>query len=275
MTRIAIGGCCGRMGMSIASLAMSDPDIELGAVIENEDHPSVGRSYDGIVPDCPKLEVRSDLWKAMGRFDVLIEFTTPDATVLHSTVACDGGAGCVIGTTGLSEAQLKMIGKLSEKVPIVMSPNMSVGVNLVFELVREVASRLGPEYSAEIIEVHHKFKKDAPSGTAKRLAQNIAEARGLSLKKDAVYGRSGMPGERKASEIGIHAVRGGDIVGEHTVVFAGPGERVEIVHRAHSRDTFAHGALKAAAFVHGRAPGLYNMHDVLAATASREKGQGE
>ena len=173
------------------------------------------------------------------------------------------GAGAVVGTTGLQAAQIEEIRRLAARVPILQSPNMSVGVNLAFRVLALMAKALGDDYDVEITEIHHRMKKDAPSGTAAKMAEVIAEALGRRIEDAGVYGRHGLVGERSAQEIGVHALRGGDVVGDHTVVFSTVGERLELTHRAHSRDTFAQGALRAARFVATAAPGLYSMHDVL------------
>jgi len=194
---------------------------------------------------------------------VAIHFSSPEATVEHLDWSERGGHGAVIGTTGLSDGQLARIEAAAQYVPILVTPNTSRGVNVLFHLAREAARLLGEDYDVEIVEMHHHHKKDAPSGTARRLAEVILEARGGGWERDVRHGRQGMTGERAPGEIGMHALRGGDVVGDHTVVLAGPGERIELTHRAHTRATFAHGALRAAAWLAGRRPGLYSMQDVL------------
>ena len=181
----------------------------------------------------------------------------------HLAIAADAGVPMVIGTTGIGAADLERARELSATIPCVLSPNMSVGVNILFKVLAEVASTLGDDYDVEVFETHHRFKKDSPSGTALRMAQVIASALGRDLGRAGIFGRKGMVGERVKEEIAIHALRAGDVVGEHTVVFGGMGERVEITHRAHSRDNFARGALRAARWVIGRPPGVYDMQDVL------------
>ncbi len=195
--------------------------------------------------------------------EVLIEFTDPDTTLDHLGMAIEHNKAMVIGTTGFSDEQLEEIKEIAPQIPCVMAPNMSVGVNLLFKLAKEIAPVLGDDYDIEIVEAHHRKKKDAPSGTAMRIAEILAKALGRNLKGVGVYGRKGITGERTKKEIGIHAVRAGDIVGEHTITFAGTGERIEITHRAHSRDTFAQGALRAVKFVAKAKKGLYDMQDVL------------
>jgi 4-hydroxy-tetrahydrodipicolinate reductase len=200
---------------------------------------------------------------ALVRDRVLIEFSTPEASLEHLRLVARQGARAVIGTTGFSPAQREEIARLAASAAIVLSPNMSVGVTLALRALALMARALGDEYDVEITEIHHRWKKDAPSGTALRMAEVVAEALGRDLATCAVYGRQGLPGERTRPEIGIMSLRSGDVVGEHTVVFGTPGERLELTHRAHSRDTFARGALRAARFVAGRGPGLYSMPDVL------------
>lgn len=245
--KLVISGCCGRMGQSIALLAARDPAFALAGALEASGHESLGRDLGLAIGHPADLGVRivSDARIAMSAGDVVIEFTTPDVTVAHAQLARDARKPMVIGTTGLSDAQLQTLRLVAQAVPIVVSPNMSPGVNVLFELAQAAARRLG-EYDVEIVESHHKQKKDAPSGTAKRLAEVLASA------------RKQLPGA-----IPIHALRAGDIVGDHTVIFAGPSERLELIHRAHNRDVFAQGALRAARFVVNQKPGLYDMTHVL------------
>jgi len=227
-------------------------------------HPSLGCDAGvtaGIHAEDVLIEER--LESNLPRGDVLIEFTAHEASLRHVELAVQHSKALVLGTTGLDSAQQATLERAARKIPIVYAPNMSVGVNLLFKVLGDVARVLGDSFDVEIVEAHHRHKKDAPSGTAKKMAQVIAEALGRDLEGVAVPGRSGMVGERRTEEIGIFAVRGGDIVGDHTVIFAGLGERIEITHRAHSRDTFARGAVRAAKWVVGRVPGLYDMMDVL------------
>jgi len=268
MTRIIVSGGCGRMGSRIIHLLNQEPEMELTGVIEADPHPSLGKSVsEAIGVKGIDIIVESNLEKVIDGGDVVIEFSSPEATVSHLETAKSHKKALCIGTTGLNSAQMEQVKSASQTIPILSSPNMSVGVNLLFKLTGEAAAALGKGYDVEVIEAHHHFKKDAPSGTAKRLAEIIARAKGSDLAKTGVYGRSGLVGPRAEEEIGIHAVRAGDIVGEHTVIFAGTGERIELIHRATSRDTFASGALKAAKFVAGKPAGLYSMQDVLNRTA--------
>ncbi len=256
MVRVVVTGAGGRMGSTILSVCEADEEVEVLYAVEVKGHPLVGEKVAGV-------EVTDDIEKALKGADVLIDFTQPEATVEAVKACLSQKVAMVIGTTGLLEEQRRVIEDASGTIPIVFSPNMSVGVNLLFKLVYEVAKVLGEDYDVEIVEVHHRFKKDAPSGTALRLAEKIAEALNRDLKECMVTGRQGIVGERKRPEIGVLAVRAGDVVGEHTVIFGGLGERVELVHKAHSRETFARGAVRAAKWVKDKAPGLYSMWDVL------------
>lgn len=252
--KICMAGACGRMGRRILELAAEAPDIEIGGAF---DLPAqAGVTVQSVV-------VGSDAKAEVAKADVLIDFTVMHACLGNARVAAELGKAIVIGTTGLQEAQVAELRGLSERVPVVYAPNMSVGVNLLFKLTYEVAKILGLDYNVEIVEVHHNLKKDSPSGTAVRLAERAAEALGLDYGTQTAHGRQGMVGERPRAEIGMHAVRGGDVVGEHTVSFLGQGERIELSHRAHNRDNFARGALVAARFAANAKPGLYDMQQVL------------
>ena len=209
------------------------------------------------------FDIGGDVRAALAAADVLIDFTRPEGTLEHLSACLEAKRAMVIGTTGFDAAQLARIREAAREIAIVMAPNMSVGVNVALRLV-EVASRsLGPDYDIEVFEIHHKLKVDAPSGTALKLGEVAAKARGAALEKDGVFARHGTTGERKGGTIGFSVARGGDIVGDHTVFFAGPGERLEVTHRSSSRATYAQGALRAARFLAGKAPGLYDMQDVL------------
>jgi 4-hydroxy-tetrahydrodipicolinate reductase len=262
--RAVVAGAGGRMGQRIVAALDGQPGIVLCGACERLGHPSLGCDAGvtaGIHAEDVMIEERMEL--VLPRGDVLIDFTAPEASLRHVEQAVQLGKALVLGTTGLDAAQLALLERAARKIPIVFAPNMSVGVNLLFKVLGDVARVLGDSFDVEIVEAHHRLKKDAPSGTAKKMGQVIAEALGRDYEKVAVPGRSGMVGERRPEEIGIFAVRGGDIVGDHTVTFAGLGERIEITHRAHSRDTFARGAVRAAKWVVGRVPGLYDMMDVL------------
>jgi len=261
--RIAIHGIAGRMGRRISALAASDPEIDVVGAVERDSHSTVSRSLRelGIAPvDCT---VTDDVGAAAAECDVMIDFTLPAASLRAAEAAGKAGCALVAGTTGFTAEQYDEFGRHTSAIASIHAPNMSVGVNLLFAMVGDVTRRLGPGYDIEIVEMHHHHKVDAPSGTAVRLAELIAAARGVDLGEVAVYGRSGRPGERPAEQIGIHALRGGSVAGDHRVIFASPTERVELVHHAESRDTFAAGALCAAKFLAGRAPGSYTMQDVL------------
>jgi 4-hydroxy-tetrahydrodipicolinate reductase len=251
MVKLSIYGARGRMGQSISRIVLNDPQTELVGLIEEEGHEDVSGVFHGI-----KLE--SDIVKSIEPADVVIDFSTPDATMRLLGECSAKGKGMVIGTTGLEKDQLSRLHAEAEKIPIIFSPNMSIGVNLMFKIAGEITSRL-PDYDKEIIEAHHNLKADSPSGTAMELARVI------SVDGDRfVTGREGKVGPRKQNEIGIHAVRAGSIVGEHTVVWAGLFERLELTHRAQTREVFAYGAVKAAVWLSRKKAGrLYNMEDVL------------
>ena len=257
MTRIAVIGAAGRMGREVVRAALEDGSFELVGGVVEPGAPEVGADL-GELCGAGRIgvAVAEDPPEEAG---ALVEFTTPEATVEHLSY----GRPVVIGTTGLSEAQLARVEEAAEEVPVVLAPNMSVGVSLMREVVRELSEKLGAGYDIEVVEAHHRNKVDAPSGTALLLAWAAAEGRGRDLDEVAVYGREGRA-PREEGEIGIHALRGGAVVGEHRVAFYGSGEEIEVVHRALSRRTFAVGSLRAAAFVATAEPGLYSMRDVLA-----------
>jgi 4-hydroxy-tetrahydrodipicolinate reductase len=252
------------MGGRIVALVQEAGDFALVGAVERTGHRALGGDA-GEAAGIGKigLSLVDDLRAVVKEAQVVIDFTNPEAAVAHVAVAAEHRVPAVVGTTGLTAGDLARIRELSAAMPCVVSPNMSVGVNLLFKALAEIASTLGGEYDVEIFETHHRFKKDAPSGTALKMAQVIASALGRDLEKVGLYGRRGMIGERGKEEIAIHTLRAGDVVGEHTVVFGGMGERIEVTHRAHSRDTFARGALRAARWVVGRPPGLYDMQAVL------------
>lgn len=262
--RAVVAGACGRMGTAVIEVLASTGGIELAGALEHEDHPCIGQDAGrGSKTGDKGVRIVSDYSSLPAPFDVLIDFTGPAGTLRNMEFCAETKTPVVVGTTGLSEEQKEAMVMYAGRTPAVFSPNMSVGVNLLFKLAATAASALGNAYNAEIVETHHRLKKDAPSGTAIRLAESVAEALGRNLAENAVYARHGMIGERSDSEIGIQTVRAGDIVGEHTLLFAGPGERIELTHRAHSRENFALGAVRAALWVIGKKPGLYSMADVL------------
>ncbi len=263
MVRLAIFGAAGRMGKALIRCADRVDGVEVVAAIEAEGNPALGEDA-GVAAGLPAsgIEITSDKTTA-GVADVIIDFTYHTVVPDNAERAAEDGQGIIIGTTGLTDKEAEVVKKVSEKVPVVWAPNMSLGVNLLFAMAEKAASTLGLSYDVEIVEMHHKHKKDAPSGTALRLAEQVAAGRLQQLDKVANYGRHGDVGERQVGEIGIHAVRGGDVVGDHTVIFAIEGERVELSHKASSRDAFAMGAMQAAKWLENRPAGLYDMQDVL------------
>jgi 4-hydroxy-tetrahydrodipicolinate reductase len=261
---LVVGGAAGRMGTRIVALARESPDLRVVAALEAPGHSALG-SDAGTTAQVGAVGVviTTDAAAAITAGRVLVEFSVPEASLEHLRLVAAAGACAVIGTTGFSAAQRAEIEALGRRAAIMQAPNMSVAVTLAFKLLPIMARALGDDYDVEITEIHHRFKKDAPSGTAVRMAEVVAEALGRDLGKVGVYGRQGLPGERTPKEIGVMSLRSGDVVGEHTVSFGALGERLELTHRAHSRDTFARGALRAARWVVGRPPGLYSMADVL------------
>ena len=263
-TDLVVGGAAGRMGTRIVALLGEAPGLRLAAALEAPGHRMLGRDT-GEVAGAGRLGVPigADAGAALTRDRLLVEFSVPEASLEHLRLVADAGARAVIGTTGFSAAQREEIAALARRAAILVAPNMSVAVTLAFKVLAIMAKALGDDYDVEITEIHHRYKKDAPSGTAQRMGEVVAEALGRDLAGTAVHGRQGMPGERTPKEIGVFSLRSGDVVGEHTVSFGTLGERLELTHRAHSRDTFARGALRAVRFVAGRPPGLYSMQDVL------------
>jgi len=261
--KIAILGAAGRMGQTLIRCAFHSPTLHLVGAVEAEQCPLLGKDI-GIVAGIADigLLLTADSRKVFQKADVLVDFSFPSATAQHAMLAMEQKKPMVIGTTGLNPVESEAIRKASAHIPVVWAPNMSLGVNLLFAMVKKTAGVLG-DYNIEIIETHHRHKNDSPSGTALWLAETAAAARGLKLDDVAVHGRQGLVGERPAAQIGIHAVRAGDVVGDHIVLFATDGERLELTHRASSRDCLAKGALRAAEWVAARKPGLYSMLDVL------------
>jgi 4-hydroxy-tetrahydrodipicolinate reductase len=264
MIKAVVTGAGGRMGSHIINVLATSEGICLSAALERKGHQLVGQDASAMAGLLAGgILVTADIVAALKANDVLIDFTMPEASLEHIRTCADLGKAAVIGSTGFSSEQLKEISKYVQKIPCVLSPNMSIGVNLCFKILEEVAKTIGQDYDMEIVEAHHRMKKDAPSGTAMKMAQVLAQAVNRNLDEVGVYARKGIIGERSKKEIGIQTLRAGDIVGEHTVMFAGRGERIEITHRAHSRDTFAAGAVRAAKWVVGKKAGLYDMQDVL------------
>ena len=255
-------GAAGKMGARVIQIINETPSLKLFRAIERSDHAYVGKDI-GEVIGLGKMGVILESSLKKGGGDVIINFSSPQASLESLGFAKEAGLAIVIGTTGLNSEQMNKVKELSKNVRCVLAPNMSVGVNVMFRIVQEVAKVLGPEYDVEILEAHHRLKKDSPSGTAVKLGELISSSIGRDFGKVGVYGRRGMVGERTKDEIGIQVIRAGDIVGEHTVLFGGVGERLEITHRAHSRDNFALGAVRAALWVVNQPNGLYDMQDVL------------
>lgn len=264
MIKIGVAGAAGRMGRAIIEACQNPTEARITAAIERVGSSSLGRDVGDVAGVGPMgVLIQADVPRAIESADVLIDFTTPQATLAHVDVCVTYRKPIVIGTTGLSTEEKQRIHRAAQTIPVVLAPNMSVGVNLCFKLVETAARILGDDVDIEIIEAHHRYKADAPSGTALRLGEIVAEALGRDLVTDAVYGRQGRPGERPRRQIGFATVRAGDTVGEHTVMFADIGERIEITHRASSRLTFAKGGVRAALWLATRKPGLYDMQDVL------------
>jgi 4-hydroxy-tetrahydrodipicolinate reductase len=264
MTRVIIAGAAGRMGRRIGYMVNEHKDLTVAAGFERADNPAVGSDMGELGGYGQQgIAVAADLASIIDRGDVIIDFTFHEATMEIARQAAAHRKAMVIGTTGLSQKNLEELADLTSAFPCVQAPNMAVGVNVLFKVAQKVAAILGNDYDIEIVEAHHRMKKDAPSGTAIKLGEMVAAGVNRDLREVGVYARHGIIGERSAREIGIQTIRAGDIVGEHTVYFAGPGERLEITHRAHNRDNFARGAAMAAAWVVEQQNGLYSMLDVL------------
>jgi len=265
MTKVIVAGAAGRMGQRISYMVGQNPDLELVAAFEQEGSPAVGKDVgENGGFGTTGVQISAGLESVIDQGDVIIDFTFHKATMGFAKIAAAHKRAMVIGTTGLSSEDLATLKTLADGAfPCVQAPNMAVGVNVLFKLIEKTAAVLGDAYDVEIVEAHHRMKKDAPSGTALKLGEMAASGLGRDLAEVGVYERNGIIGERTDTEIGIQTIRAGDIVGEHTVYFAGAGERIEITHRAHSRDNFARGAALAAAWVAGKDNGMYTMFDVL------------
>ncbi|HET9577062.1 MAG TPA: 4-hydroxy-tetrahydrodipicolinate reductase [Usitatibacter sp.] len=261
--RVAVAGAGGRMGLALLEAATSTQGVVLGAALDVAGSRMAGRDAGDVVANARGTIVGTDPAGALQASDVLVDFTRPEGTLAHLRACRAARRAMVIGTTGFQPAQLDEIRAAAREIAIVMAPNMSIGVNVTLKLVEMAAKALGPDYDVEVFEMHHKLKVDAPSGTALKLGEVAAQARGTTLGKDGVFARHGVTGERKPGTIGFSVARAGDIVGDHTVFFAGPGERIEITHRSASRATYAQGAMRAAKFVAAKGAGLYDMQDVL------------
>ena len=263
MINVVVTGAAGRMGMQIARLVRATDGMVIHGAVER---PGVAQGQDvGVLAGFGPIGVPvvDDLAKALPGADVVVDFTSHEASARHAEACAEQGVPIVIGSTGFSAEAKARVAAAAKRIPVVLSPNMSVGVNVLFELVRQAAHVLGEDYDVEIVELHHKKKRDAPSGTAVRLGEVASEALGRDPKDALAFSRHGIIGERPPWQIGVQTLRGGDVVGEHTVFFCGEGERLELTHRATSRDQFARGAVRAAQWIVGRPPGLYDMADVL------------
>jgi len=249
MIKVIVCGGCGKMGSKVAQLIYQNKDMGLIGIIESPSHPDTGKDW-GMSLGLGKtgIIVKNNLEEIIPVTDQIVEFTNPQVSIQHLKIVSKYKKAMIIGTTGFSSEEIETINKLAQSIPFLLSPNMSLGVNLLFKLAAETAAALSDDYDIEIVEAHHRFKKDAPSGTAKKLAQQIAKAKGINLDEAA---------------IGIHSIRGGDITGEHTVMFTALGERLELTHKAHNRDTFAYGTIQAIKFMEGKSAGFYEMKDVL------------
>ncbi len=260
---IAVAGSTGRMGRALLEMISEAPDMQLSAALEQKNNPFLMKDAGELIGAPCGIPISSDIAYALSGSDVLIDFTRPAGTLAHLAICRNTGIKMVIGTTGFSAAEKEELKAASKDIAIVFAPNMSVGVNVMFKLLKVAANTLLNEYDIEIVEAHHRHKVDAPSGTALRMGEIIAETLNRDLAKVAVYGREGVTGERSPETIGFATIRAGDIVGDHTAVFAGTGERIEITHKASSRKTFAVGALRAARFLSAQHNGLFDMQDVL------------
>ena len=261
--RVAIAGATGRMGQMLIEAVRAAGDCQLAGALDRADSPALGQDAGAFAGWASGVPVVAELDAGLQNAQVLIDFTRPEATMAHLAACRRHGVALVIGTTGFSEAQKAEIAAAAQDIAIVMAPNMSVGVNVTFKLLEMAAQALSTGYDIEIIEAHHRHKVDAPSGTALKMGEVIADALGRDLKDCAVYAREGVTGERDPSSIGFATIRGGDIVGDHTVLFAGTGERIEITHKSSSRATYAQGSLRAVRFLCGHKVGMFDMFDVL------------
>ena len=266
--RVAIAGASGRMGRMLIEAVLASGDCVLAGALDRPGSASIGQDAGAPLGRATGVAITDDRRAGLADADVLIDFTRPEGTLAHLQACRERGVQMVIGTTGFDEAGKAAIAGAAREIAIVMAPNMSVGVNVVLQLLRTAAAALAEGYDIEIVEAHHRHKVDAPSGTALAMGEAVATALGRELKACAIYGREGVTGERDPSTIGFATVRGGDIVGDHTVMFCGTGERIEIAHKSSSRATYAQGSLRAARFLRGRASGLYGMDAVLGLPAA-------
>ena len=261
--RVAIAGASGRMGRMLIEALRASDDCVLAGALDVPSSPAVGSDATAFLGHASGVAITSDIAAGLKNADVLIDFTRPEGTLAHLAVCSQLGVKAVVGTTGFSDAQKAEIATFAQRTAIVMAPNMSVGVNVTLKLLQMAAQAMATGYDIEIIEAHHRHKVDAPSGTALKMGEVIAEALGRDLKECAVYAREGVTGERDPSSIGFATIRGGDIVGDHTVLFAGVGERIEISHKSSNRAGYAQGSLRAVRFLANRTAGMFDMFDVL------------
>lgn len=266
MIRAIVTGASGRMGRRLIALMQDDSQCQLAGAVAHAETAALGRDAGDLAGvGTVGIPLVSDLSGVLAASDVVIDFSVAEASLVYLQQAAAAGKPMVIGTTGFTPEQRQEIARLSQIVPCLLAPNMSVGVQVMFQLLRQAAMLLGPDFDVEIIEAHHRTKIDAPSGTALRMGDIVAATRGQRLEEAAVHGRQGMIGRRSDAEIGFQAIRGGDIVGEHTVIFAGIGERIELIHRSQSRDNFVRGALRSAHWIVNQPPALYGMEEMLQA----------
>lgn len=261
--RVAVAGASGRMGRMLIEALRASDDMVLAGALDVAASPAIGSDATAFLGHASGVAITADLRTGLKDADVLIDFTRPEGTLAHLALCCELGVKAVIGTTGFTEPQKAEIAACAQRTAIVMAPNMSVGVNVTLKLLQMAAKAMATGYDIEIIEAHHRHKVDAPSGTALKMGEVIADALGRDLKDCAVYAREGVTGERDPSSIGFATIRGGDIVGDHTVLFAGTGERIEITHKSSSRATYAQGSLRAVRFLHAQKTGMFDMFDVL------------
>ncbi|MBL8443173.1 MAG: 4-hydroxy-tetrahydrodipicolinate reductase [Zoogloeaceae bacterium] len=261
--KVAVAGASGRMGRMLAEAALGDDGVALAAAFDRPGAAFIGRDAGELIGVQSGVMIGADARAAIAAADCVIDFTRPEGTLAHLALARELGRAIVIGTTGFSSEQKAEIAAAAEHIPVVFAPNMAVGVNAVFKLLEVAARILSEGYDVEVIEAHHRFKVDAPSGTALRMGEVVARELGRDLDKCAIFGREGVTGERDAQTIGFSTIRGGDVVGDHTVLFAGLGERIEITHKSGSRMPYATGAMRAARFLQGKTCGLFDMQDVL------------
>ncbi|HSI53346.1 MAG: 4-hydroxy-tetrahydrodipicolinate reductase [Ramlibacter sp.] len=261
--KVAVAGASGRMGHMLIEAIRASGDCQLAGALDIASSPAIGNDAAAFLGHASGVEVSADVRTALAASKVLIDFTRPEGTLNHLKACRELGVNAVIGTTGFTDAQKAQVAEAARDIAIVMAPNMSVGVNVTMKLLEMAAKALATGYDIEVIEAHHRHKVDAPSGTALKMGEVIAQALGRDLKECAVYAREGVTGERDPSTIGFSSIRGGDIVGDHTVLFAGTGERIEITHKSASRSTYAQGSLRAVRFLAGKKSGLFDMFDVL------------